>query len=432
MAIDYDDFIIQELIQDMEEGVMYIAPDGRIRFINPAALEILERSEEDLYGKTFAKAFFGNKGSDMFNQTILDAIYDPDKNHDNVVYYFVGKRLKQLHVMSSYMRHEGKKNGVIIVFSDITNLAEMRLEHIKQITFLLNSIVKSFSTAIDARSPYNANHTKNMAKMGQAFLQWLDETDNTRKMTDSRKREFLMSIWLHDVGKLVIPLEIMDKSNRLGDKMRAIEDRFVKIKLLQRIEMLEGKITEEDYNKRIGLLDETLEVIHRLNEEGIRNESDEKYYAFIEHQKYVDENGKKCSLMTEDELECLAIKRGTLTDKERNIIRNHVVFTKRILDEVRFPDEYKMVPVWASMHHELLNGNGYPEGVSGSDIPWEVRLLTVLDVFESLTATDRPYKVPMPAFKAFAILDKMVEEGEIDEKILSLFKESGAWKVITV
>ena len=277
MAIDYDDFIIQELIQDMEEGVMYIAPDGRIRFINPAALEILERSEEDLYGKTFAKAFFGNKGSDMFNQTLLDAIYDPDKNHDNVVYYFVGERLKQLHVMSSYMRHEGKKNGVIIVFSDITNLAEMRLEHIRQITFLLNSMVKSFSTAIDARSPYNANHTKNMAKMGQAFLQWLDETDNTRKMTDSRKREFLMSIWLHDVGKLAIPLEIMDKSNRLGDKMRAIEDRFVKIKLLQRIEMLEGKITEEDYNKRIGLLDETLEVIHRLNEEGIRNESDEKY-----------------------------------------------------------------------------------------------------------------------------------------------------------
>ena len=429
--MSYDDFIIQEIIQDMEEGVMYIAPDGKIQFLNRAAGEILERNTEELIGMTFAKAFFGDHQTDMFNQAILDAIYDPSMNHDNVVYYFVGEKVKQLHVMSSFMRHEGKKTGVIIVFSDITNLAEMRLEHIKAITYLLNSMVKSFSTAIDARSPYNANHTKNMAKMAQAFLQWMDDTDNPRKMSDERKRTFLMAVWLHDVGKLVIPLEIMDKTNRLGDKIKAIDERFVKIKLLQRIEMLEGNITEEAYNKRIGLLDETLDEIHRMNEEGIRNESDEKYYAFLKHQKYVDENGKTCDLLSEDELECLAIKHGTLTDIERETIRNHVVFTKRILGEVNFPSEYKKVPVWASMHHELLNGKGYPDGLSGSEIPWEVRLLTVLDVFESLTATDRPYKAPMPAFKAFAILDKMVAEGEIDEKILGMFKESEAWKAIT-
>jgi HD-GYP domain-containing protein (c-di-GMP phosphodiesterase class II) len=106
-----------------------------------------------------------------------------------------------------------------------------------------------------------------------------------------------------------------------------------------------------------------------------------------------------------------------------------VVVTGRILDQVAFPEEYANVPVWAAAHHELLNGKGYPQHLTAEDLPPEVRLLTILDVFDALTAKDRPYKPGMPVEKALSILHSMVNEGSMDENILALFEQSQAWEV---
>ena len=122
------------------------------------------------------------------------------------------------------------------------------------------------------------------------------------------------------------------------------------------------------------------------------------------------------------------ITRGTLTAEERSIMESHVVKTKKILENVKFPKIYEQVPVWASDHHEFLNGKGYPEHIAAENIPREARLLTILDVFEALTAKDRPYKKPMPLRKALAVLDNMASSGQIDPDILVLFKKSRAWR----
>ena len=133
---------------------------------------------------------------------------------------------------------------------------------------------------------------------------------------------------------------------------------------------------------------------------------------------YPQQMGKETPWLTDQECSCLSIRKGTLTDDERKMMQSHVEITERILKNVSFPEAYSQVPVWASSHHEFLNGKGYPKHLFSVEIPPESRLLTILDVFEALTARDRPYKRALPVEKALSILLSMVEEGSIDGDIL--------------
>ena len=134
-----------------------------------------------------------------------------------------------------------------------------------------------------------------------------------------------------------------------------------------------------------------------------------------------------CPWITKEELEQLLIRKGTLTDKERKIMQDHVEMTRRMLEQMEFGEDYKDVVTFASQHHERLNGSGYPRGIRADETSREVRLLVIIDVFEALTARDRPYKNPMPEEKALGILYRMAENGEIDMEILRWFEASQAW-----
>ena len=148
----------------------------------------------------------------------------------------------------------------------------------------------------------------------------------------------------------------------------------------------------------------------------------------LSEKTFADESGVARPWITEEEKIRLSIRKGTLTAREREIMQSHAAVTQRILSHISFPDSYADIPVWAGSHHEQLNGRGYPQGLTAKHIPMEVRLLTILDVFEALTAKDRPYKKPFPPEKAFAILHSMAEEGAVDGDLLALFERSGAWK----
>ena len=299
----------------------------------------------------------------------------------------------------------------------------------EQITRLLDSLVGALSAAIDERSHYNANHTKNMVRVGENFLDWLKATDNPWTFDENRRRAFLMSVWLHDVGKLAVPLEVMDKETRLGPALDDIRERFRVIGLLDRIACLEGRIDAAERERRAAEQAETLALIERVNRAGFLPDEDLEAVNELAKRTYLDETGTERPLLTETERTCLSIRKGTLTDEERSVMQSHVVVTGRILNQVTFPKIYAQVPRWAAAHHELLNGRGYPDHVSAEDIPVEVRLLTILDVFDALTASDRPYKKPMPLEKALSILHSMAEkEGSVDGDILALFEKSRAWE----
>jgi HD-GYP domain-containing protein (c-di-GMP phosphodiesterase class II) len=134
-------------------------------------------------------------------------------------------------------------------------------------------------------------------------------------------------------------------------------------------------------------------------------------------------SGKIIRWLEPGEIECLAIRYGTLTKAERKIMEQHVEITQRLLSKIRFSKEYARVPVYAADHHEKLNGSGYPTGKSAAELTLGARILTVMDIFEALTAKDRPYKKPMPIEKAFEILDSMTIDGEVDAEVVRMLRE---------
>ena len=310
---------------------------------------------------------------------------------------------------------------------ETNNISELN-DAIVHNKLLLDSVVRTLAQAIDERSSYTANHTRNMVQLAEAFMDWLDATDHPWKFNEGRRRSFLMSVWLHDVGKLAVPLEIMDKASKLGKDMVAIEERFIKVSLLEEIAMLRGKMSEEERLSRKEARDRALEEIMCINCAEFVPDDKMDFLKNIKDEKFLDENGEEQPLLTAGEIENLSIRKGTLNAKEREIIQSHVIVTARILDQIQFPDEYGHVPIWASEHHELLSGRGYPDHLQGRQIPKEVRLLTILDIFEALTAKDRPYKKPMTVERALSILESMVSNGDLDGDILALFKGSRAWE----
>lgn len=302
------------------------------------------------------------------------------------------------------------------------------MQYSEQITALMDSLVAALTTAIDERSSYNANHTRNMVRLGERFLDWLDASGQDWRFDAESRRCFLMSVSLHDVGKLIVPLEVMDKQNRLGTLLRDVEQRFARMALLGRIEALEDNLSPEACAATARERDEALALIRRVDTAGFLTDDDLAALDALAARRYTDESGASQPWLTDEELHRLRVRKGTLTEEERAVMQGHALMTAHILSQVQFPRSYARVPQWAAAHHELLNGSGYPFHLTADAIPREVRLLTILDVFEALTARDRPYKPPMPAEKALAILDSMVAEGAIDADVLALFKASRAWE----
>lgn len=289
----------------------------------------------------------------------------------------------------------------------------------EEVNDLLHSFVTVMVGAIDTRSPYNANHTKSMVNYGEKFLKWLDNNNSFIEIKDKDKDPFLMSIWLHDIGKLLIPLEVMDKATRLGD---GIKDVMHRISIAILMEKLSGN------EEKINVLKDARAFISEINEAGFLPDDKLKHLEEMADITCQDEDGNNVKLLTEDEVKALSIRKGTLTDEERHIIESHVEYTKKMLSGMKFSGRYKNVAKIASSHHEFIDGSGYPMHIKDKDIDVETRLLTILDIYDALTAEDRPYKPPLPVEKAFAILEDMAKEGKLDAEILKLFKDSRAWE----
>ena len=293
---------------------------------------------------------------------------------------------------------------------------------------LLHSFVTTMVDVIDARSPYNANHSRNMVKYASRFIAWLDTGDHGWKIREEEKDPLLMSVWLHDVGKLVVPLEIMDKPTRLGALEGPVMARIQVAQLMEKLRALEHPEQAEDAMRQYQALADARDTLRAANAASfLTDEMLEKLRA-IGDMRCLTAEGETVPLLNPEEKAAATVQKGTLTAVERQEMEQHVEYTRRLLANVKFSGVFAPVPDWASRHHELLNGTGYPQHLKAEQLPREVRLLTILDIYDALTAEDRPYKPPIPPEKAFAILESMRDEGKLDGEILALFRESGAWR----
>ena len=289
------------------------------------------------------------------------------------------------------------------------------------------SFTEAMATAIDERTPYNASHTRNVAKYSGMIADYINEMHEQGKEEEffsvQRKEQLVMGALLHDIGKLAIPLEVMNKETRLDGREKEIEKRLESFKLKSRIDLLENKIDEKYYNDFVSKADEAVELVNKVNSMGFINDELRAKLTKVMAYEYKDSEGNVTPFFTDEEKECLNIVKGTLTDEERKVMQSHVEITGRILDKVHFNKYFANSPTLAVQHHECLNGKGYPNHLTADDLCTDARIIAVADICDALIATDRPYKPPVPREKAFDIMRGMAKDGNIDAKLVEYLYE---------
>lgn len=310
---------------------------------------------------------------------------------------------------------------VILSLASQATMAVSNIRYLEEIKDQMWSFTEAMAEAIDSRTPYNANHVRNVAVYAGKIADYINEQHDAgldeEYFDTNRKEQLVLSALLHDLGKLAIPTKVMNKATKLEERMDDIEKRFEILGLKYKVLSLEGKIDEEEYEAKAEELAVLWELVKDVNGSGFLPE--EKCQRLLAAFELVYEHdGEKLPYFTEGEKEALLIRKGTLTDAERIIMESHVEVTQRILNKVHFHDNFSQAAQFAVEHHECLNGMGYPKKLKAEDLSLESRILAVADICDALLATDRPYKKPLPREKAFAILYDMADGGRIDKKIV--------------
>ena len=318
-------------------------------------------------------------------------------------------------------------------------LTNMRL--IKGLETLLYGFVKSIATAIDEKSPYTAGHILRVAelteKIAQRISEKVDGPFGAICFSNDELAELKLAAWMHDVGKITTPEYVVDKATKLSTIFDRIELVSYRIEILKRDAEIyrlkaavlagQGALTEEVIAPAplVEELDDALSFLAQVNEGGefLRDEAIEKVNRLAGTKLSV--NGREIPLLSDDEVENLSIRKGTLSAGERALINNHVLTTMRMLQDLQFPKKLKHVPLYAGMHHEKLDGSGYPHNLDDKALPLQARILAVADVFEALTAADRPYKKGKLLSESMRILGFMVKDGHLDGDVCDVLVESG-------
>ena len=423
-------YIFESIVSDMSDGVFVIGFDGKISLCNKAAADALNTDNNALIGKSVAMLMDEFEENDEFFELLLDAVYTRSKVIKTVPFRTDGQ-MRYLRVTTSFLIKESEKIALMAVISDNTDPVELFIRNKRlanQVIGLMNSFVEVMVTETEERSAYNADHTKNMVRFATRYLEWLNRQGRLTEFTMENTAPFIMSIWLHDIGKLLIPPEIMDKPTRLGECMKDVSHRIEITKLMLKMKMMSCPDEKEQLQARLEEISEANDLITECNTIGFLDDKRRERLKKISELKCITAEGEEIPIFTEYELESITVVKGTLTKNERKVVESHVNFTRDLLAKMEFRGDYRNVPMWAAGHHEMLDGSGYPDGISGADIPWETRLLTIIDIYEALTAKDRPYKPPVSSEKAFAILREMSDNGKLDRDILASFCESDAWR----
>lgn len=315
---------------------------------------------------------------------------------------------------------------LIEIMSAQAAITLQQVNYIEEIRTLIWDFAYSFAEAIDQRTPYNGSHTRMVAKYSEMIADKMNEKYREGRedeyFDDTRKEQLVMAALLHDIGKMVVPLSVMNKATRLGNDEEKVFERFKLIEAKIRLAGYEGKISQEEESDLLSELTETVEIVKSVNAAGfVPDELEEKLVSHLDGKYSVD--GEEIPFFTESEKVSLQVRKGTLTAQEREIMENHVVMTKKILENVHFNSDYKMAPIFAAQHHECMNGKGYPNRITDEELYTESKILAVADICDALLATDRPYKKAMPKEKAFGILYSMAEEGNIEKRYVQYLEE---------
>ncbi|HHX56442.1 MAG TPA: GAF domain-containing protein [Clostridiales bacterium] len=351
----------------------------------------------------------------------------PLENHENEL-IGVLQLINSLDCDGNVIPFNKEYEYVLMAIASQAAISVSNMKYNQEVKDLLHSIVSVFATAVDARTPYNSCHTSNVSKYVGILIDYINEKYSNGEIDiffdENRREQLILATMLHDLGKLIIPLEIMNKETRLGAQLDTILNRFDHLISLWYIEFLESRISRDEWLTEKQFLTDAKQYVKDINTSICLSDDDVAYVNNLANKTYPNINGDTKFYITPQEKECLLIIKGTLTNDERYIMETHVDFTEKLLSKINMTENYKNISVWASSHHEYLDGTGYPKHLTAENIPFEARILAVADIYEALTAVDRPYKKSVSSDDALNVLFSMANEGKLDKYIVNLFNDA--------
>ncbi|MFQ5536465.1 MAG: HD domain-containing phosphohydrolase [Gemmatimonadota bacterium] len=317
---------------------------------------------------------------------------------------------------------------------------------------LFAGFIKAAVTAIDRRDPATSGHSVRVTELTCDVAELMNEQSEGPfadvHFSDEELKQLRYAGLLHDFGKVGVREEVLVKVRKLPPVMEArVEARFELIKKTLEadaerararalaehgpeeakpvLEEIAAKLAED-----LERVDRYLEAVREANIPRVLDEEAAGILQEIAAQTFVTPEGEDQPYLTPEELHYLSIKRGNLDEAERKQIESHVIHSYDFLLNIPWTEELSRIAEIVRGHHEKLNGKGYPDGVTGDRLPLETRIMTVCDIFDALTASDRPYKKAMPVEKALQILQWEAEEGALDPDIVKLFTESQVYRKV--
>jgi HD-GYP domain-containing protein (c-di-GMP phosphodiesterase class II)/ribonuclease BN (tRNA processing enzyme) len=341
----------------------------------------------------------------------------PLKNHEKEIIGVL--QLINKKTDNNIIAFDRNDENIVMLLASIAAISITKNKLIEDFEKLLASFIKTIGIAIDEKSKYTSKHVQRVAKLSVMIAKALQK-EGIKEYSKDEMKMIEIAGWLHDIGKIVIPIDVMDKATKLEkgiDRIEIIKYKFELLKKEYYIEYLENKISKKEYNEKLKKADDDFEFLKELNI-GAEWISDEKLKK-LEEIAHIQVG--EIYLLSEDEFKNLSIRKGTLTDEEMKIMQSHASIGLKMLTNLHFPKKYKRLPIIAANHHEKLNGKGYPRGLTAKELSTEERILTIADIFEALTANDRPYKTPKKLSEVFKILYFMTKDNELDKNILRIF-----------
>jgi HD-GYP domain-containing protein (c-di-GMP phosphodiesterase class II) len=308
----------------------------------------------------------------------------------------------------------------------------------EEIERLFEGFVRASVVAIEARDPTTAGHSDRVATLTTGLAQAVEAAPPPAwrgvAFDGPALQQLRYAALLHDFGKVGVREHVLVKAEKLyPHQLQLLAARFELARATLENERLRARLEgrpEDQVVVRLQELDSLWELVTTSNRPSVLPEAASARLHSVAGLCFSDPRGQAQPLVTADELRLLAIPKGSLSDDERKEIESHVSHTFNFLSQIPWTRSLKRVPEIAYGHHEKLDGHGYPRSVPGKSIAVETRMMTIADIYDALTASDRPYKRAMPAEKALDILGDEGKRGQIDTSLLGVFVESGVWRSV--
>lgn len=367
----------------------------------------------------------------------------PMKNHENEI----------IGVLQLINAIDARSNSIIAFSEESERLAKSLASQaavaltnqdlIEGLKKLFESFIKLIAAAIDEKSPHTGGHCERVPKLAMRLAEVAHACDEGPlrefSMSDKDRDEVRIAAWLHDCGKITTPEYVVDKATKLStifDRIQLIDQRFELLKKQKETDILRRQVEALHRGEEAAFetLEQELEDFRRQMDDDrdfLRGANIGGEFMTPAHQERVrrigayplsDADGRQVPFLSEDEVYNLCIPRGTLTREERDIINNHIVVTINMLESLAFPKDLRRVPEYAGGHHEHMDGTGYPKRLTREQMSIPARIMGIADIFEALTAPDRPYnKKAKTLSESLQILGKMKLDNHIDPDLFDIF-----------